>query len=109
LRHLRLHYSSSSRTVTLSLHDALPILHWCDDPDPQRKLMPDALAPRLKLGVITPASNTIVQPEYDDMRPPGVTNQMARVLIPDRSEEHTSELQSRENLVCRLLLEKKKI
>src|SRR5215475_14486939 len=32
-------------------------------------------------------------------------------LIPDdagRSEEHTSELQSRENLVCRLLLEKKK-
>src|SRR5436309_11980528 len=29
--------------------------------------------------------------------------------VPDpRSEEHTSELQSRENLVCRLLLEKKK-
>src|SRR5690606_40551014 len=27
---------------------------------------------------------------------------------PVRSEEHTSELQSRENLVCRLLLEKKK-
>src|SRR5690606_41846814 len=26
-----------------------------------------------------------------------------------RSEEHTSELQSRENLVCRLLLEKKKL
>src|SRR5690606_40750127 len=29
-------------------------------------------------------------------------------LISLRSEEHTSELQSRENLVCRLLLEKKK-
>src|SRR5690606_41800259 len=28
---------------------------------------------------------------------------------PARSEEHTSELQSRENLVCRLLLEKKKV
>src|SRR5690606_40045589 len=28
--------------------------------------------------------------------------------VPVRSEEHTSELQSRENLVCRLLLEKKK-
>src|SRR5690606_41347012 len=28
--------------------------------------------------------------------------------VSDRSEEHTSELQSRENLVCRLLLEKKK-
>src|SRR5207302_3257997 len=31
-----------------------------------------------------------------------------RRLPPRRSEEHTSELQSRENLVCRLLLEKKK-
>src|SRR6478736_9559634 len=29
-------------------------------------------------------------------------------LDPDRSEEHTSELQSQSNLVCRLLLEKKK-
>src|SRR5690606_20089751 len=29
-------------------------------------------------------------------------------IYPDRSEEHTSELQSRENHVCRLLLEKKK-
>src|SRR5690606_40819654 len=31
-----------------------------------------------------------------------------QVGVPVRSEEHTSELQSRENLVCRLLLEKKK-
>src|SRR5690606_39341421 len=31
-----------------------------------------------------------------------------RVSLRHRSEEHTSELQSRENLVCRLLLEKKK-
>src|SRR5690606_41163774 len=30
------------------------------------------------------------------------------IAAPNRSEEHTSELQSRENLVCRLLLEKKK-
>src|SRR5690606_40820724 len=29
-------------------------------------------------------------------------------IVTGRSEEHTSELQSRENLVCRLLLEKKK-
>src|SRR5690606_41213484 len=34
------------------------------------------------------------------------TEEAMRLL--DRSEEHTSELQSRENLVCRLLLEKKK-
>src|SRR5690606_41603673 len=32
----------------------------------------------------------------------------SRVTLERRSEEHTSELQSRENLVCRLLLEKKK-
>src|SRR5690606_41009650 len=31
-----------------------------------------------------------------------------RWVVEARSEEHTSELQSRENLVCRLLLEKKK-
>src|SRR5690606_41112063 len=43
-----------------------------------------------------------------------VVRRELRVLIvldaqrPARSEEHTSELQSRENLVCRLLLEKKK-
>src|SRR5215475_12394665 len=36
----------------------------------------------------------------------GVTGLL--LALPARSEEHTSELQSRENLVCRLLLEKKK-
>src|SRR2546430_11175358 len=40
-----------------------------------------------------------------------VQNTLAAVLLPDeliRSEEHTSELQSQSNLVCRLLLEKQK-
>src|SRR2546421_5061137 len=32
----------------------------------------------------------------------------SRTALPQRSEEHTSELQSRSDLVCRLLLEKKK-
>src|SRR5207302_10364107 len=36
-------------------------------------------------------------------------NRDARNTRQSRSEEHTSELQSRENLVCRLLLEKKKL
>src|SRR5437870_11054883 len=40
-------------------------------------------------------------------RPP-VTVMMAAFAPPTRSEEHTSELQSRGHLVCRLLLEKKK-
>src|SRR5699024_11930252 len=37
-----------------------------------------------------------------------ITKKKATINIPDRSEEHTSELQSRFDLVCRLLLEKKK-
>src|SRR2546430_5073979 len=38
----------------------------------------------------------------------GVDQQLAVLLVIVRSEEHTSELQSQSNLVCRLLLEKKK-
>src|SRR5690625_6456035 len=34
--------------------------------------------------------------------------ELARFAVPERSEEHTSELQSRGHIVCRLLLEKKK-
>src|SRR3712207_8471507 len=37
-----------------------------------------------------------------------IERRLAEVGIYDRSEEHTSELQSRQYLVCRLLLEKKK-
>src|SRR2546430_7596140 len=39
-----------------------------------------------------------------------ITNRHSQAALPDdgRSEEHTSELQSQSNLVCRLLLEKKK-
>src|SRR5258707_6606610 len=37
------------------------------------------------------------------------TSPAPRRIAVDRSEEHTSELQSRQYLVCRLLLEKKKI
>src|SRR5690606_39476646 len=36
------------------------------------------------------------------------TMALTKPITNPRSEEHTSELQSRENLVCRLLLEKKK-
>ena len=45
--------------------------------------MTDTLGPRMKVGVISPATNTTVQPEFDRMRPRGVTNQQARVNIPD--------------------------
>jgi maleate isomerase len=45
--------------------------------------MTDRLGYRLKLGVIIPSTNTIVQPETDAMRPPGVTNHIGRIHIPD--------------------------
>lgn len=39
----------------------------------------DSYAWRLKFGVLGPSTNTIVQPEFDDMRPPGVTNHYSRI------------------------------
>src|SRR6266496_4954623 len=48
--------------------------------------------------------------EFKDIAHPlnrGTREQMERRIL-ERSEEHTSELQSRRDLVCRLLLEKKK-
>lgn len=43
----------------------------------------DSLGWRMKFGVIVPSTNTSVQPEYDDMRPPGVTNHISRISIPN--------------------------
>src|SRR5690606_41341601 len=71
-----------SEFYTLSLHDALPI-SVCYSPAASR-------------GAARHQSYSSI-------------NHRAAAPAPDRrSEEHTSELQSRENLVCRLLLEKKK-
>ena len=45
--------------------------------------MVDALGWRRKFAVIAPSTNTSVQPEFDDMRPEGVTNHFGRIWIPD--------------------------
>jgi maleate isomerase len=45
--------------------------------------MVDVLGWRCTFGVVTPSTNTVVQPEYDDMRPAGVTNHVARMHITD--------------------------
>lgn len=45
--------------------------------------MPDTLGWRTKFAVITPAGNTVVQPEYDAMRPVGVTNHVFRIGMPN--------------------------
>ncbi len=43
--------------------------------------MADTLAPRAVIGVMTPAMNTVVQPELEMLRPAGVTNQMQRFRL----------------------------
>src|SRR2546430_8888598 len=51
----------------------------------------------------------VLASDQADLRVPGLApGNVARVRAGARSEEHTSELQSQSNLVCRLLLEKKK-
>ena len=45
--------------------------------------MVDSLGYRRKFGVIAPSTNTSVQPEFDAMRPVGVTNHFSRIVIPD--------------------------
>ena len=45
--------------------------------------MTDALGWRRKFGVLAPSTNTSVQPEYDAMRPHGVTNHFSRMVIRD--------------------------
>src|SRR3954468_16500593 len=56
--------------------------------------MVDTLGWRMKLGVLVPSTNTSVQPEYDAMRPPGVTNHVRgfRILnAPTRTDAEFSQ------------------
>ena len=45
--------------------------------------MVDSLGYRAKFAVLAPSTNTSVQPEFDDMRPRGVTNHFSRIFIPN--------------------------
>lgn len=57
--------------------------------------MTDSLGYRMKFGVIAPSTNTSVQPEFDEMRPVGVTNHFSRIVIPDdpvKSDDDFNEL-----------------
>src|SRR2546428_1857193 len=77
--------TATTEIYTLSLHDALPIS--------------DAAASSARSTLHTCSAKN------------GITGPITRadcVSALHRSEEHTSELQSRSDLVCRLLLEKKK-
>src|SRR2546430_11316310 len=82
--------TATTEIYTLSLHDALPI----------------SLAAWSLLGLALASSCAYVcWPSLFIVPSPTRLNSLRPVT---RSEEHTSELQSQSNLVCRLLLEKKK-
>ena len=44
---------------------------------------PDALGQRALFGVLGPSTNTVVQPDFDEMRPFGVTNHYSRIVVAD--------------------------
>src|SRR5206468_11219043 len=98
---LPLNTTSPTPSHTPSLHDALPIYANYVSSDP----VPDAILPYNS----TPTSVSVTLSEAIEANSAtiDVTNGTgARFDLP-RSEEHTSELQSRSDLVCPLLLEKK--
>src|SRR5207244_4902179 len=68
---------------------------------------PKCLCPSLSRRRVCPASRNGLRSELNSARESRATKSHARP-VGRRSEEHTSELQSPDHLVCRLLLEKKK-
>src|SRR5439155_20173802 len=90
------HASPTAEIYTLSLHDALPIS--CS-----RGMPSNSVSMSSSESMATPTLPTSPRARaWSESRPICVGRSKAR------SEEHTSELQSRGHLVCRLLLEKKK-
>src|SRR3712207_7215275 len=82
--------TATTEIYTLSLHDALPIS-------------------RPSTSVFESAAGALADGPTQTISSPSTTSASpAASVFVDRSEEHTSELQSRQYLVCRLLLEKKK-
>src|SRR5438552_5363517 len=88
--HFRFFFTATATTeiYTLSLHDALPILDLFQ-----------VLCALRDVGFAGP-----MRPDHGRM----IWGETGRPGYGLRSEEHTSELQSPDHLVCRLLLEKKK-
>src|SRR5258706_3576226 len=78
--------TATTEIYTLSLHDALPIL--------------------IQTGLPVPEGFVVTTKIYKNFSSKQFSKELSKEIM--RSEEHTSELQSLTNLVCRLLLEKKK-
>src|SRR5207248_6922850 len=107
--HLPSNATAPSDLYTLSLHDALPISvdhpHVADhdrhDQDRQRVVEVRRICRLAERGVERIVGDGGEGEAREDDR-------LAADPVRERSEEHTSELQSPYDLVCRLLLEKKK-
>src|SRR5690606_41948498 len=94
---------------TLSLHDALPIWPKSISCTVKREKFSVMLGGRNASAPMAAKSTwEYCAPTDPRQLSRRVCTSSIRASAPLRSEEHTSELQSRENLVCRLLLEKKK-
>src|SRR3712207_8888684 len=89
--------TATTEIYTLSLHDALPI-----------SVGPSACSALTSTIAVTLSRPWWAQASAASQVEPSSSSPSESRLKTRRSEEHTSELQSRQYLVCRLLLEKKK-
>src|SRR2546430_9234256 len=89
--------TATTEIYPLSLHDALPICAADAEVDDLRSVH-HCVADRCRLRRV---GERAAVARLQDQQP-------CVAAVSGRSEEHTSELQSQSNLVCRLLLEKKK-
>src|SRR5690606_41211403 len=98
--------AATPAVCTLSLHDALPISRdgWWRPVGHTTAALPGPAEYAKHQGRMQSSG----QKRGHQRRDAGRGRGHVRQHLLERSEEHTSELQSRENLVCRLLLEKKK-
>src|SRR5206468_7052563 len=93
----------------LSLHDALPIYPNAKEPAPPADAEVETSGTSARVFMsITAAGDTLAPADRALTLYPRYTAAQPQPGASVRSEEHTSELQSRSDLVCRLLLEKKK-
>src|SRR5206468_10788279 len=97
-------HTATPKTYPLSLHDALRS-HVESQTDDSRRL-----AGQIDHELHQPPKNALppaLRPDIHALQPPEFAVPPVAPFASVRSEEHTSELQSRSDLVCRLLLEKK--
>src|SRR5260370_19628110 len=94
--------TATTEIYTLSLHDALPI---CLDYHLDENTTIRGFARYIRANVSLPTFSVFAGIPLN----PNAHQRNEFMLYKGRSEEHTSELQSHLNLVCRLLLEKKTI